>query len=131
MQYELYFGALKIGNVFEDDRDFPSWFGRITYAPSFEQSESELARRLARFIGLSFESIALIDANQEGSPELADLLREEAAFNDVADSKAWHLIDELGSVIPILCPVLRRDGGIVWRWNPEISPKIRNRSEQS
>jgi hypothetical protein len=30
----------------------------------------------------------------------------------------WHLIDEPGQRLPILCPILRGNGEIEWRWNP-------------
>jgi hypothetical protein len=42
----------------------------------------------------------------------------EAGYMDFIESEDWRLVERLGRELPILCPILRGDEELVWRWNP-------------
>jgi hypothetical protein len=120
-RFDLYFGPLKVGVVTRTDSDFPNLWGGITYDPALSEQRSPEVTRFVKFVALNRESIRLLDMEHEH-----DTSREQEAVNaeleaqymDYVESEDWHLIDEQGRVLPILCPILRGDGEIVWRWNP-------------
>lgn len=120
-RYDLYFGSLKVGVVTQADGDFPNLWGTIAYDPALSDPQSPEAVRLTRFISLNKESTRLMDLEDE-----RDTSREQEAVNaeleaDYAvyvESEEWRLIDGRRLELPILCPILREDGEIVWRWNP-------------
>jgi len=119
MRYELHFRDMKIGDVTEDDADFPNLWGTIAYNKSLECPISEEQKRLARFIELNQDSIRLVDLEheQDVSDELDAINKELEAFNDYIETDDWFLIADNGKTLPILCPILRYDCEIVWRWN--------------
>ncbi len=120
-RYDLYFGSLKVGVVTQTDSDFPNLWGSITYEPTVLKRQSAETSRLARFVELNRESTRLADLEdqQEASREQEAVSAElEANFMDYVESEDWLLIDERGRELPILCPILRDPGEIVWRWNP-------------
>lgn len=55
------------------------------------------------------------DTSQEQEAVSAEL---EAHYKDYVESEDWCLIDEQRHKLSILCPILRWDNTIVWRWNP-------------
>jgi hypothetical protein len=120
MRYNLYLGALKVGSVTEEDKDFPNLWGRIIYDESLLRSNTASAVRLAKFIELSCESIRLVDIEleQDATKELDILNRQLEEYQDYIDTDDWVLVDENGTKHLILCPILRHGGEIVWRWNP-------------
>jgi len=123
MRYELHFREMKIGDVTEADADFPNLWGTITYDGSLQCPTSEEQKRLARFIELNRDSIRLVDIEheQDVSAELDAINKELEAFDDYIETDDWLLITQEGETLPILCPILRHDGEIVWRWNPRES----------
>jgi hypothetical protein len=120
MQYELHFRDIKIGVVTEDDCDFPNLWGRIAYNEPLICPSSDEQQRLARFLQLNRDSIRLIDLEDEQnvSAELDVINKELETFNDYFETDDWLLIDDSRKIHPILCPIFRHDGEIVWRWNP-------------
>ncbi len=120
MRYELYFRDMKIGDITEDDADFPNLWGTITYNESINRPTTEEQERLARFVELNQDSIRLVDVEheQDVSAELDVINKELEAFNDYIETDDWLLVTDHGKRLPILCPILRHDGEIVWRWNP-------------
>jgi hypothetical protein len=117
-QYELYFGAMKIGVIDQIDSDFPNLWGKITYDPALSEPRSEAGARLLRFVALNQESIRLAELEKEQESEREKAVNDELAadFNDLIESEDWRLIDAHGQAHPILCPILRDSGEIVWRW---------------
>jgi hypothetical protein len=120
MRYDLYFGDIRVGAVTEKDSDFPNLWGAITYDESMSQPISDERTRLARFLELNQESIRLVDIEheQDVSSELDAVSKQLEAFNDYIETDDWRLVDETGNSLPILVPIFRHDGEIVWRWNP-------------
>ena len=121
MRYELYFRDVKIGDVTEDDADFPSLRGTINYDASMTRPSTEEQQRLARFLELNRYSFRLVDVEheQDVAAEFDAANKELEAFDYYIESDEWLLIAISGERLPILCPFLRHDGGIVWRWNPK------------
>jgi hypothetical protein len=120
-RYHLYFGSLKVGVVTHTDSDFPNLWGDISYDLAVSEPQSEEAARFAKFVELNRESTRLVDLEdeQDTSREQQDVNAElEADYTDYVESEDWHLVDECGRELPILCPILRWSGEIVWRWNP-------------
>jgi hypothetical protein len=125
-RFDLYFGPLKVGVVIQTDSDFPNLWGALAVDPSLSEQASAEAARLLEFIALDRESSRLRDLEDEGdtSPERerqCEALEAKLSdrFGDFIETDRWHLVDENGRVLKILCPVLRCDGEIVWRWNPD------------
>jgi hypothetical protein len=121
-RYELYFGSLKVGVVTETDSDFPNLWGTIAYEPWVCSPQSPEEGRLARYVALNKESTRLMDMG-----DAVDVACERAAINaeleagytdDYVLSVEWWLVDRGGQKVPILCPILRGDGDLVWRWDP-------------
>ena len=120
-RYLLYFGLLKIGVVTETDSDFPNLWGEIAEEPELAEPRTDEIVRLARFLALNREATRLADLEdaQSMGPEQEAVNAElETRSTDDIESEDWHLIDELGRKMPILCPILRGPIEIVWRWNP-------------
>ena len=120
-RYDLYFGSLKVGTVAHTDSDFPNLWGTITYEPWLSAPQTPEAIRFARFVALNKESTRLVDMEDQvdTSREQAAVNTElEAGFMDVVESEGWRLVDDCSRELPILCPILRGDGDLVWRWDP-------------
>jgi hypothetical protein len=121
-RYDLYFGSLKVGVVTETDGDFPNLFGTIVYEPWVSSPQSPEEERLARFVALNKKSTRLMDIGDhvEVACEREAVNAElEAGFTDYnVWSEKWWLVDRGGRKLPVLCPILRGDGDLVWRWDP-------------
>lgn len=119
MRYDLYFNDIRVGMVTEQDSDFPNLWGVIEYDASILNPTSEERIRLARFLELNRESIRLVDIEheQDVANELNAVNQQLEAFNDFIESDSWLLIDEAGRTRPILVPIFRHDGEMMWRWN--------------
>jgi hypothetical protein len=115
---DLVFGSIKVGVVTPTDSDFPNLWGDITYHPALANPQSPEAARIAKFVALNQESTRLVDMEheQDVSRELAAVNAELEGYQDYIESEDWYLIDADGRRHPILCPVLRGPGEIVWRW---------------
>jgi hypothetical protein len=120
-RFDLYFGSLKVGVVTQSNSDFPNLWGNIAYDPALVEPRSAELARFVKFVVLNRESTRLLDREHEHdtSREQEAVGAELAAhYMDFVESEDWHLIDNQGRLLPILCPILRGDGEIVWRWNP-------------
>jgi hypothetical protein len=120
-RFDLYLGPLKVGVVTRTDSDFPNLWGSIAYESWVSQPQSPAEQRFAKFAALNKESTRLVDMGQQGedSSELAAVSAElEAGFMGYVESEDWWLVDRSGRKLPILCPILRGDGDLVWRWDP-------------
>jgi hypothetical protein len=120
--YDLYLGSMKIGRVIKEDSDFPNLWGRITYDEALSRPRTPEEKRFARFLELEQESIRLVDLEheQEVSSEQEAVDAQLEAYQDYIETDDWFLVDERGNKLLIMCPILRYDGGIVWRWNPKV-----------
>ena len=124
--YDLHFGSLKVGVVTENDRDFPNLWGDIVYDAALADPQTDDLARLSKFVSLNRESTRLMDLEEKkhtanDQPRIdAELKRInaelEAHYQEYVESEDWHLIDTCGCDQPILCPLLRGEGEIVWRW---------------
>jgi hypothetical protein len=116
--YDLYFGALKVGAVTETDSDFPNLWGDIVYETAFSEPQSGEMARLAKFVALNRESTRLADLEdeQDTTHEQEVVNAELEAYADYVESADWHLIEQGGRELPILCPIFRGPGEVVWRW---------------
>lgn len=112
--YRLFFGEVELGEVTEEDGDFPSVFGRFT--PVDRGDHPDVRRRVHEYAVYSIEADRL--AQDEDDPEAYDRFAEEhePEFMDLIESEDWFLVNEAGDRIPILIPVFSVDNGIVWRW---------------
>jgi hypothetical protein len=117
---DLYFGTIKVGVVTGVAGDFPNLWGRLTCGPALKQSGCAAVARLVRFLALNRVSTRLADQEPGHTSRVREAVDAEleARFADYAESEDWHMIDTQGRKRPILCPILRWDGEIVWRWNP-------------
>jgi hypothetical protein len=119
-RFDLYFGSLKVGVVTKTESDFPNLWGSISYDPALSTPPSPEAVRLSRFVALNKESTRLVDMEQDQDTSRAQTAVNgelEAGYMDYVESEEWRLVDARGRELPILCPIFRGDGEIVWRWN--------------
>jgi hypothetical protein len=118
--YILYFGSLRVGIVTQTDCDFPNLWGEIEYDPALAEPETFELARLSRFIALNCESTRLLDLEDEEDTDLEQQAISgelDTHYSEFVEAVHWHLIDSQGHDLPILCPILRNAGEIVWRWN--------------
>jgi hypothetical protein len=126
-QFDLYFGPIKGGAVTETGGDPPDVQGMIVYDLALSGAQSADAVRLVKFIALTKESERL--AIMKHDPETAEYgvavnAALEAKYLDIFESDQWRLIDKHGRVLPVLYPIFRKNGEIVWVWSPdEVSPE--------
>ena len=111
MRYKLFYGDVHLGDITEEDADFPNLFG--TFQPSDASDHPETRRRIDEYVGYSVEADRLID-----EPDVYDTFVEahEERFLDLIESEDWWLEDGRGQRSPILVPNFCRDSGVVWRW---------------
>jgi hypothetical protein len=120
--FDLSFGSLKVGEVTLTASDFPNLWGKIAYDSAHAEQQSPELARFNQFLELDRQSMKLIDVEHERdvSEELSAINAQLKSYRDYIDSADWYLIDKRGRKLPILCPVLRDNGEIVWRWgSPE------------
>ena len=60
----------------------------------------------------------MVAASSSDFPNLWGPIKQLEAFNDYIETDDLVLVAESGKRLPILCPILRHGGEIVWRWNP-------------
>jgi hypothetical protein len=113
MRYQLFYGEVHLGDVTEEDADFPNLSG--TFQPSDASDHPEIRRRVGEYVEYSIAADRLID-----EPDGYDTFVEEHEdqFLDLIESEDWWLEDERGERSSILVPNFCRDSGLVWRWNP-------------
>lgn len=113
-------GDLDVGRVIEIDRDFPNIWGTIARCDWLADPKSDHEKRVARFFELDGESLRLTELKDEGedSGELDQINARLEDYLDLIESDDWYLLDESSAKRYILCPSIRHDGEIVWRWNP-------------
>lgn len=119
--YRLYFRTLMVGVVKSGDRDFSNLWGNISYNPAILELGSEETLRFIKFVELSWEEARLVELEHEQDVSEEQKIinaRMNAHYMDYIESEDWYLLDGSNCKLPILCPVLYKDSGIVWRWNP-------------
>ncbi len=112
-QYRLFYRDTEIGDVIQEDADFPNLFG--TFCPAAESHGATIHDRIQRYIDYSVAADQLI---QEGKEEEWERFcaENEAQFLDLIETDEWHLLSEKGTE-PILIPNFCQNSGIIWRWN--------------
>jgi hypothetical protein len=112
-RYVLLYGGLEIGEVVEQDSDFPNCFG--TWMPSANTDYPELRRRIRAYIEYSEHADSLMVGGDEWEAYTGE---REPEFNDLIESAEWALRDENGVRHWLLVPNFCRGGELVWRYNP-------------
>lgn len=112
-QYRLFYRDTEIGDIIQEDADFPSMFG--TFRPAAESHGDAIRGRMQQYIDYSVAADQLL---QEGKEEEWERFcsENEPQFLDLIETDDWHLSEE-GTVEPILIPNFCQNDGIVWRWN--------------
>lgn len=111
-RYTLYFGALELGTVEEQDADFPNLWGHFH---ANADVNARVAPHLRDFIAYSVEADRLMQRDEDLWDEY--LRKHEERFTDLIESNEWALVASDGTRQPILAPNFCADGGIIWRWN--------------
>ena len=109
----LFFGDVELGEVVEEDADFPNLFG--TFCPGAATPNSSLNTKLQRYIAYSVAADELMNEGTEAE-WVAFAAEHEPQFIDLIETDDWHLV-YADQIEPILIPNFCRDNGIVWRWN--------------
>jgi hypothetical protein len=110
-RYRLRFGSEDLGEVIQENADFPSLFGR------WSQPANPIGKHLMEYIVYSREQDRIGMSSGFGSDWERFVEEHEKPFFDLIESDAWSLEDESGSRERICVPIFTDDGGVVWRWN--------------
>ncbi len=112
-RYRLFYRDIELGEVGEEDSDFPNLFG--SFHPIAFDNQTLLSDHLQRYIAYSIAADGLM---QEGNEDEWDKFaaENEAQFLDLIETDDWHLSDE-GRIVGILIPNFCQNSKIVWRWN--------------
>ena len=113
MNYKLLYGDHIIGDVKEDDSDFPTFFGKYKLISGL-QKKPALAH-IVSYVDYSIRVWPLIEADRMDAIDY----EEEAQFMDLIESGNWWLVDQNGKRIAILIPVFGTDNYINWRLDPD------------
>lgn len=119
-QYRLFYRELGIGEVTQENEDFPNLFG--TFRPTAGNEQYPAYDKVQWYISYSVAADQLM---QEGKEEEWDRFatENEPQFLDLIETDDWHLVDEDG-VEPILVPIFCQNSGIVWRWNVHAGARV-------
>jgi hypothetical protein len=109
--FELVFGRSRVAQVWEEDADFPTTFGRYELLPQARQ-DPELERVMA-YHDFSVRVWPLYEREELDHPDL----EEEQRYQDLIDSLAWALVRANGDRISILIPVFCTGGRLNWRFS--------------
>ncbi len=116
-QYRLFYRDTEIGDVIEEDGDFPNVFG--TFRPAAESHGDDTRDRIQQYIAYSIAADQLLQGGKEEEWEKF-CSEHEPQFLDLIETDDWHLLKG-DTIEPILIPNFCQDDGIVWRWN--VSPQ--------
>jgi uncharacterized RDD family membrane protein YckC len=108
-EFSLLYGPWTIGEVEQQDFEFPTFFGKFTLAPGVRENP-ELTRVIA-YVDYSVRVWPLMEADRFDEIPADD----EAELSDVIESNSWWLCPADGVREPILVPIFCTDGGINWR----------------
>lgn len=111
-RYRLFYGEMEVGEVTEEDADFPNLFGRFVPTGSGSGAAWD---RLQEYVRNSVAADLLGDESAEAQSDF--VVEYESRFLDLIESDDWYLLDEGGRTFPVLLPTFLREGGMVWRWN--------------
>ena len=110
-RYRLRFGSEDLGEITEENFDFPSMYGRWS-GPEILHNE-----HLAAYIAYSREKDRIAVASDSGAEWERFVEENENDFLDLIESDEWTLEDESGRRKRILIPNFTADGGVIWRWD--------------
>ena len=116
-QYRLFYRDIELGEVVEEDADFPNVFG--IFRPTANDDQKAIRDYLQKYITYSVAADQLM---QEGKEEEWDRFaaENEPQFLDLIVTDDWQLRNEEG-IEPILIPLFRQNNAVVWRWNLDPS----------
>ena len=114
-RYVLLYGEVELGEVVQQDSDFPSCFG--TWSPSTKTDHPEVRRRISAYVEYSEHADSLMAPDI--TPAWEAYTRErEPEFLDLVESAEWALRDMDGARHPLLVPNFCARRQLVWRYNP-------------
>ena len=115
-QYRLFYRDTELGEVVEEDSDFPNLFG--TFHLTMSDDQSPVRDHIQHYIAYSVAADKLM---QEGKEKEWDRFaaENEPQFLDLIETDDWQLRSEEG-IEPILIPNFGQNNAVVWRWN--VSP---------
>ena len=108
----LFFCDVELGEVTEEDDDFPTMFG--TLRPVEFANDSPLGRKLQRYINYSIAADKLMADDEEEWDKFA--AQNEPLYLDLIESDDWYLQYE-GQTNLIMIPTFGLESSIRWRWN--------------
>ena len=126
-RYVLLYGDVELGEVTQQDSDFPKCFG--IWRPYSRADDPEIRSFIRAYIQFSEHGDSLRTPDITPAREAYTLEREQE-FLDLIESPDWALRDEDGVRHPVLVPVFSVDGEIGWAWNfsracpPDIESEI-------
>jgi|KBSSwiStaDraftv2_1062776.scaffolds.fasta_scaffold139792_2 hypothetical protein len=113
-RYVLLYGDVELGEVTQQDSDFPNCSG--TWRPYAQADNPEIRSFIRAYVEFSEHADSL--RTPDITPAWEAYTREkEPEFEDLIESTDWALRDEDGVRHPLLVPLFGVGGEIGWRWN--------------
>jgi hypothetical protein len=110
----LLYGDVELGEVTQQDSDFPNCSG--TWRPYPHADNPEIRSFIRAYVEFSEHADSLRTPDVTPAWK-AYTLEREPEFEDLIESTDWALRDEDGVRHPLLVPNFCVGGEIVWRWN--------------
>src|SRR5262245_9124716 len=117
-RYVLLYGDVEIGEVVEQDSDFPNCFGK--WSPSTKADQSELRSHIQAYFEYSEHADSLMTPDVTPAWEAYTEEREHE-FLDLIESSQWSLRDDSGTKHPLLVPRFCVGRALVWRYDPRLA----------
>ena len=111
----LLYGDVELGEVTQQDSDFPNCSG--TWTPSPNSDNPEIRSRIREYVEYSEHADSLMTPDFHSTPASeAYMLEREPGFEDLIESTEWALRDEDGVRHGLPIPIFFVGGEIGWRW---------------
>lgn len=110
-KYELYWKETHIGSLTETNWDMRS-SGDISFKFNFLAEFTENAH-LADFIKHSIKASNYLEEGDEDNYK--KMCEEEIKYLDLINTSDWHLINDKGETVKILCPIFHDNNEITWQ----------------
>ena len=102
-----------MGEVVEEDADFPSLFGQ--FYPFVATEDNPLRRQLQNYIDYSVAADKIMEEESNEKWE-AYMEANEKQFMNLIEAEDWYLVYS-DRIELVLIPNFCQNNGIVWRWN--------------
>ena len=115
-RYVLLYGDVELGEVTQQDSDFPNCFG--SWRPYARADNAELRSYIRAYVEFCEHSDSLLTPEHHATPASeAYTLEREPEFEELIESTEWALRGEAGVRDGILVPLFSVGGKLGWRWN--------------